>query len=108
HRSILQATALPDGLGHLQMIRPPVAPEWEEFADEEFAEAGMTLGNAVLTEKARRPKDCLTWEAVKELLLSAALDPQQVSSLLPLEVWTVGEVRSHGARLAEMAADVWY
>ncbi len=108
HRSILQATALPLEVGHLQMIRPPVAPEWEEFADEEFTEAGMTLGNAVLTEKARRPKDCLTWDAVKEALLPAALDPEQVSPLLPLEVWTVGEVRSHGARLAEMAADVWY
>lgn len=108
HRSIVQATALPSEDGHLQMIRPPVAPGWDHFADEEFTEAGMTLGNGLLTEKARRPKDCLTWGAVKTSLLPSALDPQEVALLAQLSEWTVTEVRSNGSRLAEMAADVWY
>ncbi|MEO9322244.1 DUF262 domain-containing protein [Nocardioides sp. C4-1] len=107
-RSILQGTVLPTEDDHLQFIRPAVAPKWKDFSDAEFTESGMTLGNTFMTERARRPKNCQTWEQVKSDLLPLAKDTEHKRRLSRQSKWTPREARTLGAYLAERASDVWY
>lgn len=107
-RSIAQETLLVDRIGHLQLIRPAVAPRWDGFEDEEFAVVGGTIGNAALTDIGRRPRDSKDWESVKAGLVPRVIDDVHKRRLQRQREWTPTRVRRLGSELAERAADVWY
>lgn len=107
-RAIHQQSPVPAAEGYIQLLRPPTVEDWVEFDDDEFELAGMTIGNAVLTQHQRRPRRAFTWETTKGSLVPDMLDGAELNDLIMRDEWTLQNVRERSARLAQEATDVWY
>jgi hypothetical protein len=106
-RSILEQTPTPTDSGHLHLIRPRQAADWEGFPQDDFTYWGSTLGNTILADPERRPNGSATWVGVKQHLLPEALGDSS-ATLDAVPVWDREFVERRGRRLAQQGADVWY
>jgi len=109
-RSFVFESTTPPASGTLQYIRPrqPLGDAWLGFSDEESAFWGSTLGNSILVSLDKRPHGATTWDGVRENLLPSAIPNEDTQMIDIFADWTPEIVEQVGARLAEVAADVWY
>lgn len=109
-RSIVSSSETPESVGTLQYLRPRqiAAESWPGFTDDEAAFWFSTLGNSILTNLDRRPRQASTWTGVKDHLLPNALPVERLERLRNYDDWTPDAVAEVGLELARMAADVWY
>lgn len=109
-RSLVHRSITPPSEGILQYLRPRQSPEdaWPDFSGDEFSFWGTTIGNSILVDIKRRPKDTSSWQGVRDHLLPHAIDGEDVGLLSKHSSWTQSAVEQVGQQLAVRAADVWY
>jgi hypothetical protein len=106
--SIVERTASPAGQGALHLIRVKNAPDWGGFDDDELRYWTNTIGNTLLKNGERRPREVVDWLSFKRVMLADAVDGERVAELSILDAWDAAAVEAEGRNVAELAADVWY
>lgn len=106
--SIVERSTSPAGQGALHLIRIKSAPLWGGFDDEELSYWANTIGNTLLTNSERRPRDVDDWATFKKVMLPDAVSGELVTELQQHDEWNAPAVENEGRRAAEIAADIWY
>lgn len=105
--SFLQGKVLPALHGFPHQVRPRNAEQWESFPDDDFKDVGATIGNYVLVERERRPRNTNTALAVSERLV-AELIPEEYLDADAAASWSAQNVRAENERIAAQLEAVWY
>jgi hypothetical protein len=107
--SIIQRSALPRLVGHLHQVRPRNAEQWPAFTDADYRAIGGTIGNSILLESERRPRNTHTLQGANERLFPAMCDGEDL--ILPDSIrgtFPAVEVKMLNEHLAYLATAVWY
>jgi len=107
-RSILAKSITPDAIGTLHFIWTRQAPQWNHMSEEDGVFWSATIGNTFLSTLERRHKSAIDWDGFVENMLPSAIDGEWVSELRVINEWDAAAVEQIGAKLAEMAGNVWY
>lgn len=104
--SAIQKTPLPSIDFFLHLIHRDRKIQWPGFDSDEFDNLSKTIGNSVLLEVARRPRNSNTSEAIADLF-GPELAPGELVTSEMLKNWTSGDVEHLNAELAEILTSVW-
>lgn len=78
------------------------------MSEEDGSYWGATIGNTLLADLERRPKDINSWGEFKAALLPYATDGEWHETLEAVEEWDAEAVNEAGKTLAEAAGELWY
>lgn len=107
-KSVIEKSIVPSGNGALHLIRVKSAVEWNGFDDEQVAYWTNTVGNTIISEVERRPREADNWEDFKRLMLPSAAGGELVEELDARDNWDADAVEEEGQHVAQIAAEVWY
>lgn len=107
-RSVIQETRTPEHAGTLHFIWTRQAEYWTGMSEEDGSYWGATIGNTLLADLERRPKDINSWGEFKAALLPYATDGEWHETLEAVEEWDAEAVNEAGKTLAEAAGELWY
>ena len=107
-RSILQEKIAPDITGALHFIWTKQSSDWRDISEEDGAYWGSTIGNTFLSDKPRRDKQVIDWNAFKKFMLPDAIKHEWRSELNSIKTWNADAVEEMGSDLAQAAGRIWY
>ncbi|WP_187371389.1 DUF262 domain-containing protein [Methylobacterium oryzihabitans] len=105
--SVIQKTTTPMISGTLHYIWPRQAGEWKAMNDEEGLYWASTIGNTILLNLDRRPKQANSWSGFKNLMLPNAVSGEWSTRIGHVVEWDASSVEQIGAEMAEVAGDIW-
>jgi len=109
-RSSVEAEAsVPKLIGYPHQIRPENGDNWANFDAAAYRQVGGTLGNYLLLDSQRRPRNTHTPDGASERLLPLIAESRApYLSSLQLADFSERRVEEINAELAEMLGAIWY
>lgn len=107
-RSIIENTITPNSDGVLHQIWIRQATSWVGMTAQEGTFWASTIGNTVLSNLERRPREASDWDSVKTHIIGQALPHEWRARLEAEHVWDARAVDAIGQELAQRAGEIWY
>ncbi|WP_286965328.1 DUF262 domain-containing protein [Methylobacterium sp.] len=106
-RSVLQKKITPHPNGTLHFIWPRQTETWKAMSEEEASFWSPTIGNTILLNSDRRPKQGNSWDGFKKTMLPLAVTGEMAEKINSLSDWNASSVEALGVEMAEAAGDIW-
>jgi hypothetical protein len=96
-------------VGTLHLIWPRNAENWKGLDVENDSKWSSTIGNTVLSDLHKRPREASEdFASFKSSLLDNAVDNEWTDKIERYADWTANEIQEMGEELADAAGKVWY
>ena len=105
--AVVQHSPVPDIEGYVHQVRPRSAEDWPGFTDEEFDQVGGTIGNFVVSDVERRPRNSNSLDGALANLLPTS-SSLELDAVRNARSWTAEEVFHANQEIAIRAAALWY
>lgn len=106
--SIISERRAPEKYYTLHLIAPRGSEEWGSISEDARAFWCSTIGNTILADIDRRPKEAATWAGFQRSLLSYAVGGEWVHRISEYEEWDENAIERVGRELATAAGEIWY
>jgi hypothetical protein len=107
--SVAQQTALPELSGWAHQVRPGNADGWNGFSQSDYKELGLTIGNLMVIQQERRPRNTNSPEGAALRLFTLRTKDEEM--LLPHATalsHTATFVREQNRLLGLLVGDIWH